>query len=304
MLKKHLNTENGKVNLMDQVISWLLENDTPEIKYRTTVELLGKSKENKEVKESYNQLLSSNCLSVVMEKFKSNNKWEHVNALLALAEFGLTREDVMIDEYVERIIKKLNRSMKCAKVLLLRNLVALGYYEHSWVQDEIGKALSNIREDGTVRCLDTGKKRNDSRLPEMGCYRQITTYLLLGAELKKKGIILRELDALVNFYISHDVMFHSEDLEKIIIKDMTGTFYPIDHVHIGLQMIMYGLSIVSNGNYENYMKAWDLLDSYRNSEGRYILTESFTEPCFNVGTVEEANKWVTLYVLLAKMYYS
>ena len=287
---------------MNEIINWLLEEDTPEIRYRTMIELLGKSKEEIEVKEAYNQLLSSKSLNLVMDKFKLNNRWEDVNALLALTEFGLTRNDVMIDEYVERIIKKFNRSMKCAKILLLRNLIALGYYEHPWVQKEITLALSNIRKDGTVRCLDTGKKRNDSRLPEMGCYRQTTTYLLLGAELKKKGIIFPQFDPLVNFYISHDIMFHSDNPEKIIIKDMTGTFYPIDHVHSGLQIIMYGISVFGEGNHMNCRKAWELLDSKKNSEGKYILTESFPEPYFDVGMVGEPNKWVTLYVLLSKMY--
>lgn len=287
---------------MNEIINWLLKDDTPEVKYRIMTELLGKSKEEAEVKKAYDQLLSSESLSLVMDKFKLNNKWEHINAFLALAEFGLTRNDVMIDEYVEHIIKKLNKSMKCAKILLLRNLVALGYYEHPWVQKEITLALSNIREDGTVRCLDTGKKRNDSRLPEMGCYRQTTTYLLLGAELKKKGIILPQFDKLLNFYVSHNIMFHSENPEKMIIKDMTGTFYPIDHVHIGLQMIMYGISVLGEGDHMNYRKAWELLDSKKNPDGKYILTESFPEPYFNVGTVGQPNKWVTLYVLLSQSY--
>lgn len=287
---------------MNEIINWLLEDNTPEIKYRTMVELLGRSKEESEVKEVYNQLLNSQRLSQVMDKFQLKDKWEHINAFLALAEFGLTRNDVMIDEYMERIIKKLNKSMKCAKILLLRNLVALGYYDHPWVQKEITLALSNIREDGTVRCLDTGKKRNDSRLPEMGCYRQTTTYLLLGAELKKKGIILPQFDKLVNFYLCHDIMFHSDDSERMIIKDMTGTFYPIDHVHIGLQMIMYGISVFGEGNHINCRKAWEQLYSKRDSEGKYILTESFPEPYFNAGMAGNPNKWVTLYVLLSEMY--
>lgn len=292
--------------LMHQTINWLLEGDTPEVRYRTLVELLGKSKEEAEVKEAYDQLLNSKALSLVMDKFKLNDKWEDVNAFLALAEFGLTREDVMIDEYMERVIKRLNRSMKCAKVLLLRNLVALGYYEHPWVQQEIALALSNIRPDGTVHCLDTGKKRNDSRLPEMGCYRQTTTYLLLGAELKKKGFMFPQFNPLIQFYLDHDVMFHSDNSEnnsgKTIIKDMAGTFYPIDHVHIGLQMIMYGIAVLGAGNHEKCEKAWKVLDNKRDSEGKYILTESFPKPYFDVGIPGQSNKWVTLYMLLSNRY--
>ena len=228
---------------MNAVINWLLEDMVPEIKYRTLTELLEIPRDEPEVKKSYERLLHSNRLALVMDKFNSNNTWEHINALLALTEFGLTRLDVSIDKHIERTIKNLRTGMKCAKVLLLRNLVSLGYYEHPWVQEQITAVFSTVRQDGTVKCLDKSKKTNDSKLPDMGCYRQTTTYLLLGAELKKIGITLPQFELLKKFYMDHHVLFHSDTPEKIIIKDMSGTFYPIDHVHMGLQMIMYGLSL-------------------------------------------------------------
>lgn len=287
---------------MNNTINWLLEDDTPQIKYRTMIELQGRTKDDIEVKKAYDNLLDSETIRLVLDKFQVNNKWEHINALLSITEFGLTRNDIPIDEYVERIIKKINLSMKCAKTLLLRNLVSLGYYEHPWVQEQIYLSFSTIREDGTVRCLDKGKKTNDSKLPDMGCYRQITTYLLLAAELKKIGITLPQFDSIINFYMSHNVMFHANVPEKVIIKDMTGTFYPIDHVHIGLQMIMYGLSILGSGNNDNCQRAREILHSYEGDEGKYLISDSFKVPYFDVGLVGQPNKWVTLYVMLFEMY--
>lgn len=287
---------------MNNVINWLLEDENPEVKYRAMTELLGISKDELEVKKAYENLLSSKRLSLVMDKFKLIKKWEDINAFLSLTEFGLTRIDVPIDEYMERIIKNMNSSMKCAKILLLRNLVSLGYYEHPWVQEQIPLVFSAIRQDGTVRCLDKTKKTNDSKLPDMGCYRQTTTYLLLGAELKKIGVILPQFESLINFYINNYVTFRSDAPEKVIIKDMTGTFYPIDHVHMGLQMIMYGLSVLGSANHPNCEKAWALLSGQKDIEGKYILSESFAEPYFDVGMVGQPNKWVTLYVLLSEKY--
>lgn len=287
---------------MNNVINWLLEDDTPQIKYRTMVELQGRTKDDIEVKKAYDNLLESETLKLVLDKFHANNKWEHINALLSIAEFGLTRNDIPIDEYVEHIIKKINLSMKCAKILLLRNLVSLGYYEHPWVKEQIYLSFSTIREDGTVRCLDKGKKTNDSKLQDMGCYRQTTTYLLLAAELKKIGINLPQFSSIINFYMSHNVVFHASESEKIIIKDMTGTFYPIDHVHIGLQMIMNGLSILGYGNNDNCKKALEILHSYEGSDGKYLLSDSFKVPYFDVGMVGQPNKWVTLYVKLFEKY--
>lgn len=97
-------------------------------------------------------------------------------------------------------------------------------------------AFSTIRDDGMVRCLDRSKKRNDSKLPDMGCYRQTITYLLLAAELKKIGVILPQFELLKEFYINYHVAFRPDDYEKVIIEEMTETFYLIDHVHIGLHI--------------------------------------------------------------------
>lgn len=284
---------------MNGVINWLLEDENPEVKYRTMTELLDMSK-TLELKKAYDNLLSSNAVSLVMDKFKLENKWEDVTAFCALAEFGLTRVDVPIDDYTERIIKNMNRSMKCGKILLLRNMVSLGYYKHPWVKKEIPSAFSTIRDDGTIRCLDKSKKTNDSKLPDMGCYRQTTTYLLLAAELKKIGVVLPQFEPLINFYINHYVAFRPDTPEKAIIKEMAETYYPFDHVKLGLQMTMYGLSVLGAANHPNCSKALALLDSKKDSEGKYILDKSF--PYFEVGEVGKSNKWITLYVLLAEKY--
>ena len=288
--------------LMNNIINWILEDENQEVKYRAMTELLCMKRDDPEVIKVYNSLLVSDTVSLIMDKFKTNNKWDDINAFCTLAEIGLTREDVPIDEYLERIIKNMNRSMKCAKILLLRNLVSLGYYEHPWVKEQISLAFATIREDGTVRCLDKSKKRNDSRLSDMGCYRQTTTYLLLAAELKKIGVVLPQFKLLTEFYINYHVAFRPDDYERVIIEEMTETFYPIDHVHIGLQMIMYALSVLGVANHPNCQKAWGLLDSKKDSEGKYILSKSFGEPYFNVGKVGNPNKWVTLYAMLSEKY--
>lgn len=285
---------------MNNVINWLLEDENPEVKYRTMVELLDIPKNNPEVKMAHDDLLKSDVVGLIMDKFKLNQKWEDVTAFCALAEFGLTRADVSIDDYIERVIKNMNKSMKCAKILLLRNLVSLGYYMHPWVKEEITLAFSTIREDGSFRCLDKTKKSNDSKLPDMGCYRQTTTYLLLAAELKKIGVILPQFKPLINFYINHYVAFHPDNQGKAIIEEMAGTYYPFDHVKLGLQMTIYGLSVLGGANHSNCNKALALLDSKKNHEGKYILDKSF--PYFEVGKIGEPNKWITLYVLLSEKY--
>lgn len=117
----------------------------------------------------------------------------------------------------------------------------------------------------------------------MGCYRQTTTYLLLAAELKKIGVILPQFKLLKDFYIDYHVSFRPDDYEKGIIEEMTETFYPIDHVHIGLNMIMYALAVLGVADHPNCRKAWGLLNSKKDTEGKYVLSKSFDFPYINVG---------------------
>ncbi|WP_310603985.1 hypothetical protein [Anaerosporobacter sp.] len=298
MAKEELYTPIREKN---DVLNWLLEDGNPEVKYRTMTELLDMSKDESEVKKAYNSLLSSGTISLVMDKFKLGKEWDDVTALIALAEFGLTRNDISTDDYIERIIKSMNlKDMKCSKILLLRNLVLLGYYEHAWVKKQVFSSFSTMREDGTFRCLDKGKRTNDSKLPDMGCYRQTTTYLLLAAELKKIGVVFPEFQQLINFYINNHVVFQPNNPEKLIIEEMAGTYYPFDHVKLGLQMTMYGLSVLGAANHPNCNKAWALLESKKDSNGKYVLDKS--HPYFKVGKIGESNKWITLYALLSEKY--
>lgn len=56
---------------------------------------------------------------------------------------------------------------------------------------------------------------------------QTTTYLLLAAELKKINVVLPQFELLTEFYINYHVAFRPDNYEKVIIEEMSGTFYPI-----------------------------------------------------------------------------
>lgn len=287
---------------MSDVISWLLEDETPEIKYRTMVELLNMQKDDPNVKKAYNNLICSDIVAMVMDKFKLNKKWEDFNGFCALAEFGLTKRDVEIDEYVERIISNTGFKMMCGEGLLLRNLVLLGYSDHPKVHEEISSVFSILKKDGGFGCISKNKRINDPKLPHKSCYRLTAAYLLLAAELKKEGIVLPQSIALADYFLHRDVLFRHEDSTKFVVDEMAGTFYPLDPIKIGLQVILYGLAILGVADKPECNKAWALLESRRQEEGRYILDKALSKPYYKIGKTGKPNKWVTLYVLLSKKY--
>ena len=58
--------------IRNDVLNWLLEDENPEVKYRTMIELLDMPKDKSEVNKAYNSLLNSGTVSLVMDKFKLN----------------------------------------------------------------------------------------------------------------------------------------------------------------------------------------------------------------------------------------
>jgi hypothetical protein len=283
-------------------MAWLLEDETPEVKYRALTELLGRPRDDASVKAARDALINSQAVAAAMDKFNANKKWEDYNAFSTLAEFGLTRDDVPIDEYVERMINVTKFNVMCGKALLLRNLVALGYYSDSRISGEIANVLTLVRGDGSLRCLSNKKTANDTNLPDMCCYRQTTTYLLLAAELKKAGVNVPQAEALTDFYLRYNVIYRPDDNDAFIIDDMAKTFYPFDAVKTGLHMILYGLAVLGAGNSHDCEKAFALLESKKDASGRYILEKSLSKPYFKVGKIGKQNKWITLYALLADKY--
>jgi hypothetical protein len=98
---------------MNSVVNWLLEKENPEVRYCTLTELVEADDDKKA--SALEDLLSSDTLSAVMEKFSLGKKWETYSALGALAEFGLTRRDVAIDSYVDKLIEETNFQMMCGE---------------------------------------------------------------------------------------------------------------------------------------------------------------------------------------------
>lgn len=287
---------------MNHVIHWLLEDETPEIKYRTMVELLDMPKDDISVKKALEKLIQSDVVTNIMAKFQLDKKWDDYNCLSALAEFRLTKHDVQIDTYVERIITNTGFKMMCGEGLLLRNLVSLGYYNHPMVKEEIPKAFSVQKPDKGFGCISKSKKINDPKLPHKSCIRITASYLLLAAELKRMNIILPQNSALVDYFINRNVVYRHDDNTKYVVDVMAGTFYPLDPVKIGLQNLLYGLAVLGAGNTPGYIKAKDILESKKDDEGRYILDKTLSKPYFKIGKPGRPNKWITLYALLADKY--
>ena len=284
---------------MDHSIrEWLLEDETPEVKLRMLKEYEKLPENDERVIECKRRLLQSKVYERGLKKLRTDKPWAKYDAILAFAEWGLTREDIGsdIDDEVFALIESTGFKMLCGEPLLLRNLVKLGYYQEEFVKNEVDSMLRLIKEDGGFGCISTNKKTNDPRKPHKSCARLTVEYLLLVAELHLTGCRMECESALVQ-----NIFYRTDDMKTPMVDVMLGTFYPPDPIKIGAHQIVYALRALGCEPESEAMQAgYKVLNQHRLENGRYVLTASKSVPAFKAGNVGEENKWVTLYAYMAR----
>ncbi len=284
------------------VLEWLLEEKTPEVRLRTLKEYMKLPDDDEKVIECKRLLLQSKTYERALKKLRKDKPWDKFDAVMAFAEWGLTRQDIGkdIDDEVFALIRSTGFKMLCGEPYLLRNLVKLGYYTEDIVKDEIACVLSGIKEDGGFGCISTNKKTNDPRKPHKSCARLTVEYLLLVAELHLQGYSMDCESKLVEYFTKRNIFYRTDDMKTPMVDVMLSTFYPSDPIKVGAQNILYALRVLGCRPDSEAMQAgYKVLDHHRTEIGRYILTGSKSVPAFKAGNVGEENKWVTLYAWMA-----
>ncbi len=285
------------------ILTWLLEEENPEVRLRTLKEYEKLPEDDERVIECKKALQQSKVYERGLKKLRTDKPWAKYDAILGFAEWGLTRADIGedIDGEVFALIESTGFKMLCGEPLLLRNLVKLGYGQEDVVKNEIDSVLGLIKEDGGFGCISTNKKINDPRKPHKSCARLTVEYLLLVAELHLLGYRAACEDALKYYFTKRNIFYRTDDMQTPMVDVMLGTFYPPDPIKIGAHQIVYALRVLGCAPESEAMQAgYRVLDQHRLENGRYVLTASKSVPAFKVGNVGEENKWVTLYAYMAQ----
>ena len=285
------------------ILAWLLEEENPEVRLRTLKEYEKLPNDEESVIECKKLLLQSKTYARGLKKLRTDKPWAKYDAILAFAEWGLTRADIGgdIDGEVFALIESTGFKMLCGEPLLLRNLVKLGYGQEEIVKNEIGAMLGLVKEDGGFGCISTNKKINDPKKPHKSCARLTVEYLLLAAEMHLQGLRPACEEALRHYFTKRNIFYRTDDMKTPMVDVMLGTFYPPDPIKIGAHQILYALRVLGCAPESEAMQAgYRVLDQHRLENGRYVLTASKSVPAFKAGNVGEENKWVTLYACMAQ----
>jgi hypothetical protein len=292
--------ESKKITMDDEIINWLLESDNPGVRVRSLVELCGFPEDHPAVKEArcrVKQILSA----------ASDPSWMALNGqilvynLTALAEMGLTREDVPIEPVVDRLLTQ-PFDANCADLMALRAIVMLGYGNDSCVIERLKKVEETRLADGGWLCLHRVQKMD--RTPK-SCIKVNMHGLLLAGELKKRGIEIAGTERLLHYFLKRRLFYRMDRPDQLVLNQpgrrMTDIFFPSEYFHVGLPVLLEALSTLGVGQAGEFDGAWSLLDEKKNQDGRIPLegtlpTKKSYLPKERVG---KPSKWGTLYAYLA-----
>ena len=285
----------------NQICEWLLADENPEVKLRTLKEYLKYDDKHPEVIRAKENLINSKIYAGIIKKLHSDKKWNKFDALMALAEWGLTRNDVSeeIDEEIFGLIKETNFKMLCAEPFLLRDLVKLGYYSEPVIKEEILSMVRLIKEDGGFGCISSNKKINDPKKPHKSCARLTVEYLLLATELKLQGIEMDFYSLITEYFLKRNIFYRTDDMKTPMVEVMTETFYPPDPIKVGVHNIVYALRVLGVSLDSEAMRCgMEVLNKYRLEDGTYKISGFKSVPAFKPGVKDAKNKWITLYAYM------
>lgn len=305
-----------------QVHDWLLEANNPSIRYRTLTELLDRDPGDLEVLQARGEIAESKLAANIFSKMHPDGYWlqkkpskdEFVGegteygayatthfCLAYLAELGLDRQHPQVSKAAERYLnlqaadRDFFRHLSCLYGYNIRTYIMLGYRRDSRVQKSIDLLLTAERPDGGYLCdLHEGKYKTRAT---KSCIRGSAKALLAFSELREYWDHPR-CQALVEYFLKREVLFRTSDLDQAINHDVTRTHFPITW-RAGLTEMLYALSKMGYGANAELNRAWEILESKRDDEGKYCLDWTPKQALLKPGKRGQANKWVTFYALLS-----
>jgi hypothetical protein len=285
----------------EPVLSWLLQEDNPGVRVRALTGLCGHAQDGQEVTAARRLVIQTLPAASDLSWMEMKGQIVTYN-LTALAESGLTCQDVPVETAAEKILSQ-PFDANCGDLMALRALVMLGYGS----DPRIGERLVRLQEvqlpDGGWLCLHRVKKM--SKVPK-SCIRAAMHGLLFLAELKRAGLPVGGDRPLVGYFLKRRLFYRTDRPTQLVLNDhagrrMTDAFYPSEYFRVGLPVLLDALAVLSAGEAPELGEAWRLLSEKVDAQGRVVLegTLPLNKAYLPKEKVGKPSKWATLYTFLA-----
>jgi hypothetical protein len=306
----------------ESVKSWLLEPSNPSVKYRTLTELLDMPADDPRVLAARKYLSTSPDVMTLLNKMNPDGYWlqkkqntsKEVGAGVEYGSFGTTHfclsylAELGLDKYHPKVRLAAERylslqspdgdwynHLSCLYGYNIRTFLQLGYRSDRRVQNSIQLLLGSVRNDGGYLCDAHDPERKEKA---KSCIRGSLKALAAFAELGSEYWRHPSCKKLVEYFLSREGIYQKKDPSKFVNRDVQTMIYPF-HWRAGLLEMLYYLSMMGYGNDPRLERAWKLLATKTDKEGRFLLEWTPTQSPWKVGKRGSPNKWMTLYASLA-----
>jgi hypothetical protein len=224
-----------------------------------------------------------------------------VYQLTALAEAGLSGEDIPIEPVINQLLSQ-PFDANCSDLMALRAMVMLGFGNDGRLVERLKLVRDTRLPDGGWLCLHRLKKMD--RVPK-SCIKANMHGLLLAAELKKRGTDLPGTDQLVHYFLKRRLFYRMDQPDRLVLnlpgRRMTDMFFPNEYFHVGLPQLLEALATLGAGQAVELGQAWSLLDEKVDQQGKIPLDGTLpgNKAYLPKERVGKPSKWGTLYAYLA-----
>lgn len=305
------------MEIPDSILNWLLEESEPAVRYRTLVDLLEKSPNHPDARQSYSEISKKGWAANILKKQKPWGYWETPKDLyrpkytatnwmaLVLSDLGLTKDDPRIKKtcdlfftyWLDEKTDNVFHDEVCIVGNTARFLTRFGYDGDPRVAKLFDRLLEDQREDGGWNCYP-GKGTLDgwealaafAVLPKSWLTRKIKSSIERGAEFYLERNLIHEGAKYLPWFRFH---------------------YPV-HYYYDVLVGLDTLSRLGYGKDPRMEPALEILRKKRRKDGTWILDKIHPDPSsyawgkgnlkskmkpFALEREGEPSKWITLSAL-------
>jgi hypothetical protein len=282
------------------VLNWLLEKDNPGVRVRALTGLGDIPDHHPEVVEA-RQGVKQTLHAAVDLAWMAQQGQILVYQLTALAEAGLSGEDIPIEPVIKRLLSQ-PFDANCSDLMALRAMAMLGYGNDGRLVERLELVKDARLLDGGWLCLHRLKKMD--WIPK-SCIKVNMHGLLLATELKKRGTDLPGTDQLVHYFLKRRLFYRMDRPDRLVLnlpgRRMVDVFFPNEYFHVGLPQLLEALATLGAGQAVELEQAWSLLDGKVDQQGNIPLDGTLpgNKAYLPKERVGKPSKWGTLYAYLA-----
>ena len=304
------------------LLSWLLDPSDPSLCFRVGTELLDMPPDDPDLADYQRAIPSSPSVTRILDLMHPDGYWLQRNprtgqvlgdgveygsfatthfCLSYLAELGMDRTDERVGRAAERYLDLQQpdgdwyRHLSCLVGFNIATFLRLGYRDDPRLTRSVDLLLASIRPDNGYLCELHERPSRRSKSCIRGSTKALEAFAALGGVYREHESCLR----LVDYFLQRGGIYRRDDPEQFVNTDVHTLIFPF-HWRAGLLQILLGLGRLGFGEGERLGRAWDLLESKADAQGRYPLEWSPTQSPWKVGRRGEPNGWVTFYAYLAR----